>query len=608
MFANEFLDRYPNDNQLEVIRAVTGDKAGVWNKDFHEIVIPVGMKGGKNYVVEIIVAFICYFIKCLRDPHEYFSKITGRNIPYPQDKNFDIANVSVSGETQARHVFFDTIKSVIRLTKDPKTNDNWFERYAKLNLRPGGFGDLKEKIITFPTDKTGKGTIRLMSFNSDAAAPEGSHFLLYLADELSRADTKAEYMRAKKLLQLGLSNTAASFPKKVGKTLEWAYLNDTDWDLTNERYELGLTNNFIFAKKFTTWDFNPTVSEEDFEHEKRADETVYNQIRKCIKPLSKDNFFQPYTEKIKEAVDKEIPNLIEYKTTIIKRTDNKQTREFTSIEILKLLGDKKERCWAHDPGKNKDRYVIAGGYNETIDAKKLEFFVDDKYEVLYTNKRPVIDVIIVIDPIQRRTIDYLGVGDIWTQLLRAFPNSQSVNSDIFQNEKFRQEIIAKGISADSYGFSNPQQISLYTKVRACVHQNNLTICCDTVPHHVISWGGKRYSPSDLWIWESEKIIKDGQKIDHPKDGSKDISDVVAILVHDLLALEAKGSAGMASSLDDLTEEKFRQLVEKFMDIKYELELSGIQKDLVLQRVSEKMNMSIEDVAKIEKYVQENYSL
>lgn len=214
-FSNDFLKRYPNNAQGEVIKAVTGDKAGEWNKDYHEIVIPVGMKGGKNFVVEIIVAYICYFIKCLNDPHEYFTKITGRSIPYPEDKNFDIANVSSVDEGQARLVFFDTIKSVFRLTKDPQSNDNWYEKYANLDLRPGGFGDMKEKIIKFPDKKIGKGTIRLMSFNSSAASPEGAHFLLFLADELSRADTKAKHRNASKLLNLGLSNTAASFRKNV---------------------------------------------------------------------------------------------------------------------------------------------------------------------------------------------------------------------------------------------------------------------------------------------------------------------------------------------------------------------------------------------------------
>ena len=179
-FAQQFLDRWPGDKQKEVLIAINGEKAGNWNTDYHEIVLEIGMKGGKNWILEIDAAYTMYFIECLRNPHDYFSKITGRLLPYTIDKTFDLINVSVVGEDQARRAFFDSVKKALKLTKDPRTGDNWFNRYADLNLE----FDLKKKEIEFPTRTYGAGGIRAMSFNSASSAPEGIHMLKFYTDEL----------------------------------------------------------------------------------------------------------------------------------------------------------------------------------------------------------------------------------------------------------------------------------------------------------------------------------------------------------------------------------------------------------------------------------------
>lgn len=180
----------PGDKQIDAYKAIWGEKVG-WDTRFQEIVLYVGMKGGKNYWSETDVAYTCYFISCLKNPHDYFTKLTKVLVPYTIDKNFDIVNVSSVDANQAQRAFFDSVKSVLRLTKDPKTGEPWFTKYAGLDLRESE-GDILSKQITFPQAVPGKGTIRIMSFNSTAKAPEGLHIIRYYADELSRADTKAK--------------------------------------------------------------------------------------------------------------------------------------------------------------------------------------------------------------------------------------------------------------------------------------------------------------------------------------------------------------------------------------------------------------------------------
>lgn len=599
-FCREFLNRIPSPAQKDDLIEIFGTQGGEWSRKFSEVVLAVGMKGGKNFLAEIIVSYACYFISCLRDPHHFFTKLVGReDFPYTAEKNFDIVNVSSVDESQARRVFFDTVKNVFRLTRDPRTGDNFFERYAGLDLRPGGFGDMKSKIIVFPAKQPGMGSIRLMSFNSTATAPEGVHCLLFLADELSRADTKAKYMEAAKLYDLGMNNTTASFPGGVGKVIGWSYLNDTDFDLTNDRYEASLSDPTIYGKKYKTWEYNPAQKKENFQKQYDSDPVKARQVFECIKPTSRDNFFQPYVHKLDQAIRPEVEQKITYKiSSSTKHTQGKQY-EFTTLELLSVTGDTRTRCFAADPAKSKDRFVIAGGYLETIDTLKLDIFLEDKPTVISTNKRPVIDIIIVVEPIPGKPIDYLSIGDVFTQIIRHFPNTKSINSDHFQNEKLRQEIIKQGIASETYFFSNQQQLRLYTIFRANIWNNNIKISGDEKNRFEIA--NKYLTAKDLFLQEAKQLIKDGGKIDHPANGSKDLIDAIAIVNHDLMNIEAR------NEFMELTEENLSRLAEKFMQEKYKLLQENLPETRILEEIQIKFCLSAHEIKQLSEYVKTTYN-
>lgn len=559
------------------------------------------MKGGKNLWAEGDVSYASYFISSLRDPHEYFTKITGSLLRYPPEKTFDMVNVSMVDETQAKRAFFDSVKNVLMLTKDPRTGDNWFERYAGLDLRET-FGDVKAKEIIFPQRQRGVGNIRLLSFNSTKKAPEGVHILRFYSDELSRADTKATYKEAVGLHELGLSNTRASFPNRVGKVIGWSYPNATDFDLTNERYELSFKVKSIFGIKCSTFEFNPSRTREMFQDAYDADPISAKRIYECIKSTSAQNFYQPYVDKIREAIDVSVKNRVTYRQTAVNKEAKGKVYQFTSVEILGLLGDNRVRCFAADNSINKDRFVIAGGYNEVINPMKYTIFTEDKQEILTTNYKPVIDVLIVIEPLPGKPIDYIVVGEIYEQLLKNFPNTQSINSDHFQNEKLRQEVISKGVRAETFFFSNQMQVRLYKKLRAQVWNNNLAICED---HHKFRFNNaKDMSLSDLWIWENEHLTLENNKIDHPDNGSKDVADPVAIVVNDLLALEA---AGVNEDINLLTETKLKQLCELFMQEKYKLIQLDMPEREMLPILAERLQLDEMNIEKLARFVKENYN-
>lgn len=613
-FANNFMGRYPSDPQKETLRAFggDGDGDGEWNLRYHEILLEIGMKGGKNWIAEIIAAYTPYYINCLKDKFDHFSKLAKRKIAYPRDTMFDIANVSIVDERQAREVFFIHVINAIKLTKDPRTGDNWFERYAGLDLRGGGFGDIKDKAIIFPTKNPGEGTIRFMSFNSTKKAPEGLHMFLFFADELSRADTKVTRKEAGALYDLGLDNTSSSFPNFVAKVIGWAYPNDSEYDLTHERYEMVIKQDLphIFARRFKTWEYDTQKSKEMYAHLYKADPIKCERVFECKKPVGRENFYQPHVFKLDEAVNKNLQNKITYKYKIVNRkVTDRHTGEvienkFTGIELLGIMGDKKERCFAYDAGITKDFFIIVGGHLETIDPTHLDLFIGEESEVIVTNKRPVIDIMIVIPPKPGFPVDYLGVGEIFTALIQHFPNIMSINSDRYQNEKLRQEFIDKNIQSETYHFSNKQQVRIYCIKRANVWINNLELCSD---QNVVDLGnGTLTSATNIWLEEGKRLLMEGSAIKHPGDGSKDIQDAVAICVNDLMKLETMDINMNANSVEDLTDEKLHALVEKFMELKHELLAADTPKNLILMSIAESLRIKEKDAERLEKFVFNNY--
>jgi hypothetical protein len=311
---------------------------------------------------------------------------------------------------------------------------------------------------------------------------------------------------------------------------------------------------------------------------------------------------------IKEVISNSVVNKIEYKPVKISKEVQGKIYNYSSIEILNINGDSRERCFALDASISHDRFVIMGGYNETIDIKKMELFIDDEMEVILTNKKPIIDILIVIEPTEGYPIGYLEIGNILTLLLKAFPNMVTFNSDHFQNEKLTAELISKGIRSETYFFNNSTQIKLYTKLRWNVWNRNIEICKDVEPGHKIKVGNKYISLDELWVLEGEKLIKEGVKIDHPKGFSKDLQDVTAILNHDLLNLEVNRSIVYITNIEALNDIQFRELVYNYMDESYELNRLDDPPGKEEQRkiLCKKVGLNYNELVQLEKYVKEMY--
>jgi len=517
-FFRYFLSRpVLSERQKDVARAICGDKADEFSREYQEIVCMVGQKGGKNWLFEGVFAYFAYKLMCLANPHAYFG--------VAPDKEISLTNSSLVNARQAEIVFFNNLKKVMRNTIDPDSGDNWFERHFGVRIDER-YGDLKKKTIDLP-----KG-VRFHSFDSQPESPEGLLILVGCIDEPSRANTPLRYEEARKLYKVVSRNALASF-KGYSKTVE--------------SQKKG--NRHVFGVKIPTWVFNPTVTRESLQTAFDDDPMDANCRYGCIIPPPRFGFYQPYPDKIRECANPTLKNKVFYRPTITSRRTGKgkqvDIREFTGIEMLGIQGDDLPRAFAGDAAVSRDAFIIGGGYpgKFELEREKLELPLDMEMGVL---ARPIIDTIIVWKPEKNRPVDYLNVSEVIEKLLEAFPQTRSFTFDKFNSEKIRQEILARGVECEPpLHFSNPQQVRLHKILRHLIWNNT----------------AEYLDIEDMLVELEQLLFINKTKIDHPPGGSKDYADVLAILASKLTQMQYGGSIQFDFGVEPSS--TFAQAVDKY---------------------------------------------
>ena len=135
-------------------------------------------------------------------------------------------------------------------------------------------------------------------------------------------------------------------------------------------------------------------------------------------------------------------------------------------------------------------------------------------------------------------------------------------------------------------------------LRSNVWNSNIEICED---EHSFNLNSKEQSLTELLKTELKQLSKEGNKIDHPPTGSKDIADVLAILNHDLTNLE------ITETENESEDDKFKKLCEIYMNEKYELIKQSIaekEQDLLLML---KLSLTEKEYKKLKVHVKEVYN-
>jgi hypothetical protein len=561
----------------------------------------VGQKGGKNWVVEGAVVYTLYKLCCMLDPHGYFK--------VDRSKTISIANSSLKGERQAKEVFFNNVKSAMKLVIDPTSNRNWFEEHVGFDFSKAG--DMQTKSILLPN--AGNPKIQVHSFDSTADAPEGLLVFWGIMDEPSRANTPPRYRDAKRLLKVYRGNAKGSF-KKWSKIIGFSYPEQEVNDLTFERFEhvkntgqplkYGFERPGVYVIKAATWEFDPTKNRELYNDEYDTDPIDSACRFECIVPKARFGFFKPFDHKIKECAVSMPDKIIYTPTQTLKivrdpQGRSKQRRVYTGIEVVRVLGDSRPRVIALDVGVKHDRFVIGGGYLEKLDipvileqarqqvrdgeaidtSVRRALDIDPVSAVERLTAIPVMDWFVVWEPTRLAPVDFTDVEDfVIDHLIPRFPDIRLFVSDRYQSEALQHKVMDRGIPYVSMLMSNSEQLRGYYKLRRLIW-NNAT----------------KYADHPILIRELEQLLKlTSGKVDHPGgaggEGSKDFADVLMLGVTKLIEVLGEEAAQTTEEDTAALEKRFATYVTKYVGEHHRApSLEDIQRDM---RVSAELALTL----------------
>lgn len=140
----------------ETLLALYGDEAQAekrWRETYREVIMQLGKGSGKDFTSTVAVSYVVYLLLCLKDPALYYDK--------PKGDSIDIINIAINSD-QANRVFFKNFVERVR-------NNPWFE------------GRYEEKQGSIEFDKN----ITVYSGHSEREAFEGYNTLLVILDEIS---------------------------------------------------------------------------------------------------------------------------------------------------------------------------------------------------------------------------------------------------------------------------------------------------------------------------------------------------------------------------------------------------------------------------------------
>lgn len=339
---------------------------------------------------------------------------------------------------------------------------------------------VKTNEVEFP-DK-----IFAVSGHSEAEGMEGYNLFSCVLDEIAAFKTERELkgrsLRAKQsakyLYDMAKTSIRSRFPK-TGKLILISYPRFAG-DFILQKYEEGKLRDDVYTEFAKTWEFNPYVSEEDFVDEKQRDYVQYLAKYECRPPKAKEAYFQDEI-KIRRIVDINLPNPY---TDLDRLNNNFLGRNFYYYCGLDLAirHDRAAFAMCH-----KDRGDIAvdilkvwsapelGGEINFEDIRKFIFLLKDRN---FAIKKVLVDTFQSADTIQ---------------ILN------------------HNNIPAENESAD-------RGLKVYDTLKDVIYRGKLK-CVNC-----------KYTP--LLIEELLGLsLINGRKVDHLSDGSKDVSDALALAVY-----------------------------------------------------------------------------
>ena len=488
----------------ETLHNIYGEEDGekIWKQTCSEVILQLGKGSGKDYTSTIACAYMVHLLLCLEDPARYYGKPPGDAI--------DIINIAINA-IQANRVFFKGFNQ--RIEKSP-----WFQgKYVA-----------KANMVEF--DKS----VTVHSGHSEREAWEGYNVLVVILDEISGFELEStsghdQAKTASAIYKMYRASVNSRFPD-FGKVILLSFprfKNDyiqqryneavaekevvlrhhkfkVDPDLPNgtegNEFEMEWEEDHIvsykvprmYALKRPTWEINPTRTIDDFTIDFYTDPTDALSRFACMPPDATDAFFKSRMVIEKAFSDPKL-NVDSYGRFDDDFKPNPDRTYFMHVD----LAQKHDHC--------------------AVALAHVEGWVTMKIGEQYKEAAPrvVIDAVRYWTPTASKSVDFTEVKDYITNVRERGFNLKLVTFDRWNSHDMMQQLGVHGIKTEilSVAKKHYEDMSL-TLTEERLHGPKIQLLIDEL----------------LQL----RIVKD--KVDHPRKGSKDLSDAVCGAIYNSIAL------------------------------------------------------------------------
>lgn len=480
------------------------EAARLWDSTYNEIIAQLGKGSGKDFCSTVAFSRIAHLLLCLKDPAAYYGKPSGDAI--------HMLNVAVNAK-QAGNVFFNPFKARIK-------NCPWFT------------GKFEPKADRIEFDKN----ITAHSGHSEREAWEGYNLLVVILDEIAAFASSDELSgtqsnrgkTADAIYNMYTASVSSRFPE-YGKTVLLSFPRYKG-DFIQQRYDeviaekhvrdfshtfkihedLGDTsdNYFtiewqedeiisyrepnVFAMKKPTWKVNPIVPIESFKRDfMRRPEDALARFA-CMPPDAVDAFFKD-RERIEKAFPPHVPGPF--------NPDWSFKPEFKIEEDVDY--------YAHvDLGYKHDRAAVAIAHV----SKWVKLNYGGNWE--HFAPKVSLDVARWWTPTTDQNVDFSEVEKFILLMRRLGFNLKLVTFDRWNSISTMNSLKNYGIKTDTLSVAKQ-------------HYEDLSLA-------IVEERIKGYNIPILRDELSQLRIIRGNKVDHPRKGSKDISDAVTGAVYNAI--------------------------------------------------------------------------
>jgi phage terminase large subunit-like protein len=480
--------------RLETLISLYGEERGRerYSHTFRECILQLGKGSGKDFVSTVAVAYIVYLLLCLKDPAKYYHKPAGNAI--------DILNIAINAQ-QAKNVFFADFVVRIKTCK-------WF------------IGKFDPKADSIFFDKN----IRVHSGHSERESWEGYNTLVVILDEISgfaieNTSGHAQAKTGEDIYKMYRASVTSRFPD-FGKILLLSFPRFKN-DFIQQRYNAAVGHKTVIMRTETV-QINPDLPfdhpgntieitwEEDHIHEYRAPRTwalrrpswEVNPARKiedyaadfledmvdalsrfaCMPPDAVDAFFKS-REKIELAFKDPIWNISE-----------------SGVWRPEFKADPEKEYFIHvDLAQKIDKCAVALAHVE--EWVEIKIAKSSSYQ-----PKIVVDAIRWWTPTSSHNVKFEDVREFIVELYRQGFNIKLVTFDRWNSVDIMEELRGYGIETDTLSVARPhyQDMAVVLSEERLEGPNNTILIDELLQLRAIGTN----------------------KVDHPRKGSKDLSDAV----------------------------------------------------------------------------------